>query len=111
MLSRAIRAAARATPRVLSHRSTSFVIPSSYVSACVASNLARPVQSHRFFSTDAATEYQFQAETRQLLDIVTHNIYTDKEVFLRELISNASDALEKLRHLQVSDCEKEKERE
>ncbi len=36
-----------------------------------------------------------------MLDIVTHSIYTDKEVFLRELISNASDAMEKLRHLQV----------
>ncbi len=44
---------------------------------------------------------EFQAETRQLLDIVTHSIYTDKEVFLRELISNASDAMEKLRHLQI----------
>jgi TNF receptor-associated protein 1 len=44
--------------------------------------------------------YEFQAETRKLLDIVTHSIYTDKEVFLRELISNASDSLEKLRYLQ-----------
>ena len=43
---------------------------------------------------------EFKAETRQLLDIVTHSLYTDKQVFLRELISNASDALEKLRHIQ-----------
>ena len=44
----------------------------------------------------------FQAETLKLLDIVTHSIYSNKEVFLRELISNASDALEKLRQLQIS---------
>jgi HSP90 family molecular chaperone len=37
----------------------------------------------------------FKAETRKLLDIVARSIYTDKEVFLRELMSNASDALEK----------------
>lgn len=45
---------------------------------------------------------EFKAETRQLLDIVTHSLYTDKEVFLRELVSNASDSLEKLRHLQAT---------
>lgn len=45
---------------------------------------------------------EFLAETRKILDIVTNSIYTDKEVFLRELISNASDALEKYRYLQVN---------
>jgi TNF receptor-associated protein 1 len=45
---------------------------------------------------------EFKAETRQLLDIVTNSLYTDKEVFLRELVSNASDSLEKLRHLQAT---------
>jgi TNF receptor-associated protein 1 len=38
---------------------------------------------------------EFKAETRKLLDIVAKSIYTDKEVFLRELLSNCSDALEK----------------
>ena len=40
---------------------------------------------------------EFKAETKKLLDIVAKSIYTDKEVFLRELLSNCSDALEKQR--------------
>ena len=46
--------------------------------------------------------FQFQAETRQLLDIVARSLYSEKEVFIRELISNASDAVEKMRYLSTT---------
>lgn len=48
-------------------------------------------------------KFSFQAEVQQLLDIVVHSLYTDREIFVRELVSNASDALEKLRHLQITE--------
>jgi molecular chaperone HtpG len=47
-------------------------------------------------------KHHFQAEIQQLLDIVIHSLYTDREIFLRELVSNAADACEKLRFLQSS---------
>ncbi len=47
----------------------------------------------------------FQAEIAQLLEIVIHSLYTDKEIFVRELISNAADASEKLKFLQTSGAE------
>lgn len=51
-----------------------------------------------------SSEHQsFQAEVRQLLDIVIHSLYTDREIFTRELVSNASDALEKLKLIQLTE--------
>ena len=43
---------------------------------------------------------EFRAETRKVLNILTHSLYTNREIFLRELLSNASDALEKVRFMQ-----------
>jgi TNF receptor-associated protein 1 len=54
-------------------------------------------------SAQNVEKHQFQAEIKQLLDIVIHSLYTEKEIFVRELISNGSDALEKLRHVKLTE--------
>jgi len=53
----------------------------------------------------ASETHGFQAEVSRLLDIVAHSIYSDKAVFLRELISNASDACDRLRYLALTQAE------
>lgn len=54
-------------------------------------------------------KHEFKAETRMLLDIVARSLYSESEVFVRELISNASDALEKFRYLIHTAGEQEKQ--
>ncbi|MFW6288927.1 MAG: molecular chaperone HtpG [Spirochaetota bacterium] len=50
-------------------------------------------------------KHQFQTEVSQLLDLIVHSLYSHKEIFLRELVSNASDALDKLKYLTMTEDE------
>src|SRR5688500_9988523 len=58
---------------------------------------ANPASTH-----EAVQQFSFKAETKQLLNILIHSLYKDRDVFLRELLSNASDALNRLRFEMVT---------
>uniref|UniRef100_A0A0N4TNZ9 HATPase_c domain-containing protein n=1 Tax=Brugia pahangi TaxID=6280 RepID=A0A0N4TNZ9_BRUPA len=82
------------------HRRPYFVSPS-----CSIASTGHLFHTTRSIAKQTAAEtFEFQAETKNLLDIVAKSLYSDQEVFIRELISNASDALEKRRckHLETN---------
>ncbi|KAE8699045.1 DNA-directed RNA polymerase 1B [Hibiscus syriacus] len=65
---------------------------------CVASAVAEEEPE-----VTSGETFEYQAEVSRLLDLIVHSLYSHKEVFLRELVSNASDALDKLRFLSVTE--------
>lgn len=53
--------------------------------------------------TAEKTEYEFEAEVSKVMDIIINSLYSDKDIFLRELVSNASDACDKKRFIKLTD--------
>merc|ERR1712093_875719 len=60
-------------------------------------------EDERAKMSEGAEKHEFQAEVNRLMDIIINSLYTNKEVFLREMISNSADALEKARFHSVQD--------
>ena len=86
----------------LSRRSVSHLKSSrsfAPVTRCLAPCATVTARAFSATAGQTAENHEFKAETRKLLDIVARSLYTDKEVFIRELVSNSSDALEKFRFL------------
>jgi len=94
----------------ISHAPTLFRGPSQ-VSSVVVSAEDTPIVDNSQSVPENAESFAFEAEVSRMLDIVVNSLYQNKDVFLRELISNASDALDKIRFLSLTKPEYLKDEE
>ena len=85
----------RTSVRLFSRRCLSQLRSPRY---CAARNMSVVTEDN--VEATLSQKHEFKAETQQLLDIVAKSLYSEREVFIRELVSNAADALEKIRYIQ-----------